>query len=379
MKIAFISTYPPISSGISEFCFDLINGIKYAHSDTHIDVFAINFTEKAPHYTDKCVRGQFDPQQKQEYSKIAQEINKGNYDVCVLQHEFNLFGGENNSYIFELTGTLTTPLVSIIHTVPISRNHQNSDLKKEHLLRLASNSTCLVTMTKYGAEGLVALGIDRNKVQTILHGAPEMPERSHKGRLQDELGLTHALTIMEFGLFRASKGAEYLVQAMPDVVKQIPDTQCLIIGPTDNNTVEPYVEMLKKLATDLHVQKSIKFISKFLSREELFKYIVASDIVVTPYQRVDKISSGVLTFAMYAGQPIVATRYLAAKELLKNIGLFIPFKDHTLLSKYLVKLGTNKSFYGRLQKKTARRGSGFSWNVKGVEYYDLFKKIGRIH
>ena len=54
---------------------------------------------------------------QQDYIKAADFINDSDIDVCVLQHEYGIFGGESGIYILSLLTRLTTPYIVTFHTV----------------------------------------------------------------------------------------------------------------------------------------------------------------------------------------------------------------------------------------------------------------------
>jgi hypothetical protein len=44
-------------------------------------------------------------------------INTSSADVCILEHEFGIYGGESGIYILPLINRLEKPLISILHTI----------------------------------------------------------------------------------------------------------------------------------------------------------------------------------------------------------------------------------------------------------------------
>ncbi len=56
----------------------------------------------------------------------------------------------------------------------------------------------------------------------------------------------------------------------------------------------------------------------FKGRKELFKYLSASDIYITPYLNEAQITSGTLSYAIGVGSAVISTPYWHASELLAD-------------------------------------------------------------
>src|SRR5690606_10212133 len=106
-----------------------------------------------------------------------------------------------------------------------------------------------------------------------------------------------------------------------------------------------------KLAKKLNVENHLTFINKFVSEEELFDYLTACDMYITPYLNEAQITSGTLSYAVGAGAAVISTPYWHAQELLAdNRGKLFDFKDAEHLANIVndlfedeVKLQTMKS------------------------------------
>ena len=57
------------------------------------------------------------------------------------------------------------------------------------------------------------------------------------------------------------------------------------------------------------------FVDRYVADEELIEMVRSSHIVVIPYDNTDQVTSGVVTDALAAGRPVVATRFPHAEEL----------------------------------------------------------------
>lgn len=76
------------------------------------------------------------------------------------------------------------------------------------------------------------------------------------------------------------------------------------------------------------MNENIKFVNKYLSKDEIIHYLQLSDIYMTPYLAKDQAVSSTLAYAVGYGRTIVSTPYLYAQEmLLKGNGLLAEFNN----------------------------------------------------
>jgi glycosyltransferase involved in cell wall biosynthesis len=373
MQLALVSPYPPREDGIAQFCHDLVNGLQKLPSFT-INIYALDNGKQNYLYSSPVVAN-YDMSNRLAYQKMAEDINHTSASLCILQHEFNLFSGNDSEYVFEFLKTLKKPVIIILHTIPINPANAHHQVRVNHIRKLDTYTKHFITMSNHGKEGLQQIGIAQEKITVITHGAPDMPALSQAHDLKKKYHLDNKFVVMTFGIFRPSKGIEYLVFALNKAQNQIPNLKGLIIGKQDENDKTDYFSNVKHLAESRNLSSRLSFIEEFMPNEVLYEYIVASDVIVTPYVRDDKISSGVITFAARAGIPVVTTPYLFAKDLLKEKGIYVPFKDSNTLAEELVSLALNKKKYAMSQKDMITIGNTLSWTEKAKEYALLFNRL----
>ncbi|MFW5761627.1 MAG: glycosyl transferase, partial [Cyclobacteriaceae bacterium] len=102
MKIAFIGTYPPRQCGIGTFTKNLVKAIN-ANTDSkkitkHAMVVAINEDGQQYEYPEE-VNHVVRQNHQSDYVDAAKFINYSDAELCVLQHEFGIFGGDDGVYI----------------------------------------------------------------------------------------------------------------------------------------------------------------------------------------------------------------------------------------------------------------------------------------
>lgn len=127
--------------------------------------------------------------------------------------------------------------------------------------------------------------------------------------------LTELKTILTIGRLTAQKGHRYLLEAMPQIVQNHPNTHLLIVGEGELETD------LKQQARDSGYAQHIHFLGKRLDIPEL---LATADIFVLP-SLWEGLSIALLE-AMAAAKPIVATAVSGSNQVLTPTvtGLIIP-------------------------------------------------------
>jgi phosphatidylinositol alpha-1,6-mannosyltransferase len=89
------------------------------------------------------------------------------------------------------------------------------------------------------------------------------------------LGLSDKKVIVSVGRLVHRKGQDYLIEAMPEILKSVPQAHLLLVGEG------PYREHLEKLVTQHKLERSVTFIGR-IQFKELPTYICAGDIFAMP-------------------------------------------------------------------------------------------------
>jgi glycosyltransferase involved in cell wall biosynthesis len=164
--------------------------------------------------------------------------------------------------------------------------------------------------------------VPEDKIEIIFHGMPDYMF-NNCGKYKRMLNLEGSPLILTFGLLSQNKGIENVLRALPAVISQYPDLVYLILGATHplvkKSQGETYRQYLKNMVYELGLESNVIFHDKFVEKEELCNYILASDIYVSPYLSKEQIVSGALTYAIGMGKAIVSTPYWYAQEMLSRI------------------------------------------------------------
>jgi glycosyltransferase involved in cell wall biosynthesis len=151
-----------------------------------------------------------------------------------------------------------------------------------------------------------------------------------KSRLMEEMGLENEVPVIgAIGRLVWQKGFEYFIEAIPNVLKEIPEAMFLIVGEGELK------EKLKVKSEKLKVKDSLIFTG---FRNDIKEILQSIDVLVMP-----SLLEGlpmILLEAMAMGKPIIATDIEGIKEVLENVktGLLVPPKDPKALTDAIVDL-----------------------------------------
>ena len=120
---------------------------------------------------------------------------------------------------------------------------------------------------------------------------------------------------------------------MTEVVAQFPDVVYIVLSKTHPNVIkhagEEYRLFLHRLVKKLKLEDHVIFLDQYASQDDLFKYLGATDIYLTPYLNEAQITSGTLSYAVGVGCAAVSTPYWHATELLADgRGCLFNFNDN---------------------------------------------------
>jgi glycosyltransferase involved in cell wall biosynthesis len=377
MKIACIGNFPPRECGIATFTMDVISSLKQEYNKSHHQAFVIAMNDNHKEYdypeeVESTIRQDY----LQDYLQAAKYINFSGADVCLLQHEFGIYGGNSGVYILPLINKLKVPLVVIFHTVLREPSYNEKNI----IIEIGKRASAIVVMNSLAIGFLRDVyGVDENKIHVIEHGVPEFDFTRiayHKKKFKVE----GRKTLITFGLLSRNKGIETVINALPEVIKKHPDLLYIVLGKTHPAVVrssgEEYRNYLKLLVHQQGLNDYVFFDDRFVSINDLLGYLSAADMYVTPYLNEAQITSGTLAYAVSSGTAVISTPYWHAKELLADgRGVLFDFGDSGQLAGILNSLLEDSVKLKQLQSRAFEFGKKTSWPVIGRRYLKLFDEI----
>jgi glycosyltransferase involved in cell wall biosynthesis len=374
MKIAYIGTYPPRECGIGTFTQDLFVAMTKGNHEHDGIVIAMDDQEESYDYP-KEVQWIIQQEQQEDYIEAARFINLSGADVCILEHEFGIFGGQNGVYILPLLHRLECPLIVTLHTVLKTPSYN----EKAVLVEICKMAARIVVMSHKAIGFLTDIyNIPLSDIEFIEHGVPDLKFSNELAKKEYKLEAKKVL--FTFGFLSRNKGIETVIKALPAVVARYPETIYIVLGKTHpavlRHSGEEYRIQLLRLVKSLHLEKHVLFLNEFTEQKELFQYLYASDIYITPYLNEAQITSGTLSYAIGAGAAVISTPYWHATELLaEGRGLLFDFNDAPALSEILMDLLGNPDKLKALRSKAYAHGKDITWPKIGMRYNHLSETV----
>jgi len=379
IKIACVSTFLPRKCGIATFSNNLLNAILKADikDDFNKSAYVIALEKYSNNFNyPEIVKNTIRQDYQLDYIKAAKYINYSHANLCIIQHEFGIFGGESGTYILSLTRNLNIPIIVVFHTVL----KEPSYTQKAIIQKLSRNADKVVVMSKLAVKLLNTIyDVPKGKITKIEHGVPDF-KFVNRRLTKSKYNLKGKKVLLTFGLLNRNKGIEIALKSLVEVVKKHKNVIYIILGKTHPNVVkesgEEYRTYLHGLVEKYSLRKYVYFYDHFVSDEELFNYLSAADIYITPYLNKEQMTSGSLAYAVGAGAAVISTPYWHAEELLaKGRGVLFNFGDYQTLSNILNNLLDNTNELNSLRKKAYDYGRKNIWSEIGKQYIVLISDV----
>lgn len=235
------------------------------------------------------------------------------------------------------------------------------------------NSDLIISVSKWAISDMGHYGIPASKMVCIHNGispSEYKPSNERSQRFRKKHGFSKDAKIMLFvGRIIRQKGVEYVLEAMPSILKSAPQARLVIVGRGNR------LEKLQARASSLHLEGKVRF-EGFLSEEELKDALCACDAFVLP--SLWEVLPVSILEAMACGKPIVASEVGGNAELVREgyNGYLVPKRNSKLLSEKLVKVLSNDKLAQRMGENSRKRAvKEFNWELIADKTIAAYKKL----
>jgi len=200
--------------------------------------------------------------------------------------------------------------------------------------------------------------LDREKISVIHNGVTVPPMN---GVVEDYL-------ILSIGRLVWRKGFLYLINAMPDVLKEYPKAKLVLVG--EGGYKQKLVYQVKKL----HLEDNVTF-KGYMPKEELFNLYAKAHIYVQPslYEPL----CGTILEAMACQKPIIATNIGGNPEMIRNhqSGVLVDPYNSGQLSLAITSLLSDASYCARISKNAKEIAEKhFSWASIAKKTIEMYQR-----
>jgi glycosyltransferase involved in cell wall biosynthesis len=377
LYIVYVSTFPPRKCGIATFTEDLVRAMgemlapmvksKIVAMNPH-GVLSYNYPRKVIFWINQ--------DNQQEYIDIANRINHMEQVQLVnIQHEFGIFGGQRGSYLIPFMKTLNKPKVITFHTVSPNPDEELLNI----VCSIAENVNTIIVMTNLSKKILTQeYGVAARKIRIIPHGIHPQPFTESK-QAKITLGYSERVVLSTFGLLNKGKGLEYVIDALPEVIKVFPNFIYIIFGATHPIVLqeegESYRNSLIEKIYDLNLYDHVRLYNKYFPLNELLHFLKATDIYISTSLDPNQAVSGTLSYALGTGRPVISTSFAQAKEIITDeVGILVDFKNPKAYSDAILRLLGDEEWRLQLGQNAYFRTRNMMWNNVALHYTRIFSQ-----
>ena len=223
--------------------------------------------------------------------------------------------------------------------------------------RLLRNVDTFISVSKFVQDILNKVGY--KTIQTIYNGI-KLLEYSRMGKENN---------LLYIGRLSREKGIEYLLKAMPLIIKKIPMVHLDIVG--DGN--EKY--KLEILSKKLKLEKNVTFIGSVLYNkvEEYYKkanIVIVSSILPDAFPLIG-------LEAMNMGRPVIGTQVGGIPEWLDDgkTGFLVEPGNSEQIAEKVMKLLSNRKFLEQMGKNARKKAEQFSIDKHVIQIENIYKDI----
>ena len=366
----FLSTFPPTRCGVASHSLALAQHLHDPDLGERCGiVHVIDRLRPQPRHdpTVYLVKGR-----PASAAKVIEALNR--YDVAIVQHDFDIYGGADGDEVLGVVEALDTPVIAVLHTVPAAA----SEHRREILQRVIDAAAAVVVLSPADAVTLHGeqYRVDQDRLTVIPRGAaavtPSRPDRRPASPA--------APTILTWGLIGPGKGIEHAVAALGHLRDMDPAPRYLVCGQQDPRVearqADVYGDLLLRVAREHGVADLVSFDPAYRTAGSLATLVRRADVVLLPYDARERTNSAVLTEAVAARRPVVATGFPHARDLLGDgAGLVVPHRDPEALARALRRVLTEPELAKSMQTRSGQLAEQLAWPGIAAAYRDVARLV----
>ncbi|MGB0389470.1 MAG: glycosyltransferase family 4 protein, partial [Ardenticatenaceae bacterium] len=163
-------------------------------------------------------------------------------------------------------------------------------------------------------------------------------------------------SLLFFGFVRPYKGVELLFEAMPQVLRALPQAHLTVAGEWWGAAGDPQ-QLLSP-----EIEHAVTIINRYISNEEMATLFEKADVVVLPYRSATQ--SGVVQLAYGFGVPVITTTVGGLPEAVQHqqSGLLVPPNDPEALANAIIRYHQD-AWRARLAEGVEAARKRFSWQA----------------
>lgn len=304
-----------------------------------------------------------------EYSELEREIKDKNIGVLLLNCQSRFFAYPNFSLTLKKIRSEGVKVVAIVHNVFTIT---------PHFQELSKNVDSILVHSQESRLEAIANGAPANAVEFLPLGVKVSKRVSEleKNAIRTSLALPlNEKIITSFGFVQPHKGLEGLIEAVAHLNQKGISTTGIVAGTTHSEDLngQHYQQQLKEVCVKLGLGNKVIFLNRFITEEEVNKYLSSTDIALFNYHSQHYEASASCAQAVGMGIPVVtsvAPPFQVFKDAVFHATSGFP---PALASEVIL---TNSAVAEELTKKALEYADANSWARIKVRLFDLYRRLG---
>ncbi|MCK5118286.1 MAG: glycosyltransferase [Candidatus Latescibacteria bacterium] len=322
MKIAFLGPAYPHRGGIAQFIAILAG--KLAQSGHRVRIFSFVkqypkflFPGKAQNDPSRMVlsldiKPVLTPYNPFTWVPAARKIAAWKPDILILKYWIPFFAPAFGVIVRLLKRFTRIQIVYIIDNIEFHEKWPLADWWTKFALAKADT---LITMSDSVTQSACALLVNfaPDRITKLRHPNYDFYTHSENDltEFKKQLHITDEPVILFFGYIKPYKGLDILLEAMPNILTELPNAKLLVAGEVYGDE-RMYTDRIEKG----HLRENVIFHNRFIDNEQVGRYFRASDVVVLPYRSATQ--SGITQLAFSFDTPVISTDVGGLSEAVKE-------------------------------------------------------------
>jgi glycosyltransferase involved in cell wall biosynthesis len=330
-------------------------------------------------YTDKEAQAEFECTVAIDipatYDAAVAVVNRSTVDLVSLQHEFGIYGGTDGEYVAHLLEGLEKPIVATLHTIPADTQHNRARI----IEKIVKKCRAVVVLTEESKEILAScFDVPDAMIRVIRHGIPSVdfiyPEAS---KLRSDI--CASVVFVSAGHVKPTKGYDIALRALARYRQLDSNFKYVIVGTTQPqfHVMHEYPGHLRTLIQRLELGDNVLWIDEYLDLDDLLRYIMAADMGLATYTKLEQNSSGILPFMLGCGRPVVATAFACARSIAKRVPgvLMADMNDAEDVFRRIVQLTQDRDRMRSLMHASYSATRSWVWQNAAIHYRNVFEDV----
>lgn len=376
MKIAILGTAHPYRGGLAAYNERLAQHLQSEGHEVVIYTFSLQYpnflfpgktqysTEAAP--SDLKIIRNVNAINPFNWLKVGRQLNQIKYELIITRYWLPFMGPCLGTILRQSKRNKSTKVISILDNIIPHEARIGDTLFTKYFVPpidafLAMSSTVMKDLAQF----------DQKKPR-ILSPHPlfdNFGKIDSQENARNHLGLeAQTKYILFFGLIRAYKGLDLLLEAMAEDSLKKSQIKLIIAGEYYEDKGK-YQTLIKKL----NIQDRILSIEKFIPNSEVCHYFNAADLVVQPYKSATQ--SGVTQIAYHFNKAMIVTNVGGLEEMCPDEKVGYVVKPDPKAIANAIQRYFRETDIPNMIENIKKEKQKYSWKILGDNIFKLYKQL----